>query len=122
VHGDFPEEQVLAHGGRVTGLLDVDDVGPGQLVDDLALMVARVRARAHHGARGRERAHVYEGELLAEFAATVDPDELRRRAAGALLGRATAPFRVQSPDWREASRARIRTAEAEVERWARARS
>jgi hypothetical protein len=121
VHGDFHEEQVLSRDGRVSGLLDVDDVGPGQLVDDLALMVGRVRARAHHGTRGRVRARAYEGKLLAAFATAVDPDELRRRAAGALLGRATAPFRVQSPDWRAASRARIRTAEAELERWARAR-
>ena len=121
VHGDLHEEQVLSRGGRITGLLDIDDAGPGQLVDDLALLVGRVRARAHHGTRGRDRARVYEGELLAAFAGAVDPDELRRRAAGALLGRATAPFRVQSPDWRAASRVRIRTAEAELTRWARAR-
>jgi aminoglycoside phosphotransferase len=116
VHGDFHEEQVLTRDGHVSGLLDVDDVGPGQLVDDLALLVGRVRARARFGKRGRERAHAYERELLAAFGAVVDPHELRRRAAGALLGRATAPFRVQSPGWRETARERIRVAQRELER------
>jgi hypothetical protein len=114
VHGDFHEQQVLALGGRVSGLVDVDRVGPGQLVDDLALMLARVRARGRFGRRGRERARAYEGSLLARFGAATDPAELRRRAAGALLGRATAPFRAQTPGWRDASRARLRMAEASL--------
>jgi plasmid stabilization system protein ParE len=105
VHGDFHDGQVLAHAGRVSGLLDLDDVGPGQVVDDMALLLARMRARAD---RGQERADGYERELRAAFATAVDPGELARRAAGALLGRATAPFRVQSPDWPVATRERIR--------------
>jgi hypothetical protein len=116
VHGDFHEEQVLAAGGRVSGLLDIDDVAPGQLVDDLALMVGRVRARAEFGPRGQDRARAYEAALLEEFGRAVDPGELRRRAAGALLGRATAPFRVQARDWPAASRARLRMAEAALRR------
>ena len=115
VHGDFHEEQVLTSGGRITGLLDVDDVGPGQLVDDLALMVGRVRARAHFGRNGRDRARAYERDLLARFGAATNPDELRRRAAGALLGRATAPFRAQIRGWEAASRERLRMAEAALE-------
>ena len=119
VHGDLHEEQVLARGGRVSGLLDIDDAGPGQLVDDLALMVGRVRARARFGERGRDRAGAYERELLDAFGEAVDPDELRHRAAGALLGRATAPFRVQAKDWRAQSRERIRMAAESLADWAR---
>lgn len=119
VHGDLHEEQVLARGGRVSGLLDIDDAGPGQLVDDLALMVGRVRARARLGERGRDRAGAYEQELLAAFEGAVDPGELRHRAAGALLGRATAPFRIQAKDWRAQSRARIRMATESLADWAR---
>ena len=121
VHGDFHEEQVLVQGGRVSGLLDVDDVGPGQLVDDLALMVGRVRTRAHFAKRGRERAAEYEQRLLETFGTAVDPDELRHRAAGALLGRATAPFRSQMRGWRAEARERIQMAESWLERWARER-
>jgi aminoglycoside phosphotransferase len=121
VHGDFHEEQVLVQGGRISGLLDVDDVGPGQLVDDLALMIGRVRARAHFARQGRERASAYEQRLLEAFGRAVDPDELRHRAAGALLGRATAPFRIQARGWRGDSRERIRMAESWLERWAQER-
>ena len=117
VHADLHEEQVLAHDGRVTGLLDVDDAGPGELVDDLALLVARVHARARNRARGHARAHVYEDELLRAFDAAVDPAELRRRAAGALLGRAAAPFRAYAPNWRVAARERVRTAEIALHAW-----
>jgi aminoglycoside phosphotransferase len=111
VHGDLHDGQVLARDGRVTGLLDLDDVGPGELVDDLALLIARVRARSRDA---------YARELLSAFGTAVDPHELRRRAAGALLGRATAPFRVQAPDWRATARERIRRAETALNAWASA--
>jgi hypothetical protein len=118
VHGDLHEEQILTTGGRISGLLDVDGAGPGQLVDDLALLVARVNARARFGERGSDRAGAYAAALHEAFAVAADPHELGRRAAGALLGRATAPFRVQAPDWRAQSRARIRMAEATLGAWA----
>jgi aminoglycoside phosphotransferase len=121
VHGDFHEEQVLVQGGRVSGLLDIDDTGPGQLVDDLGLMVGRVRARAQFAKRGREAAQAYEQRLLEAFDTAVDPDELRHRAAGALLGRATSPFRSQMKGWPRESRERIRMAETWLQRWARDR-
>jgi hypothetical protein len=119
VHGDLHEEQVLATDGRITGLLDVDDAGPGQLVDDLALLVGRVRARARFAPGGGGPARSYERDLLEEFGRAVDAHELEHRAAGAMLGRATAPFRVQARDWPAASRLRLRAAEASLERWSR---
>lgn len=122
VHGDFHEEQVLAVGGRVSGLLDVDDAGPGQLVDDLALMIARVRSRAAFSTRGGDSARAYAQELLEVFGRQVDSDELGRRAAGAMLGRATAPFRAQVQSWPAKSRERIRAAETALELWARTRA
>lgn len=119
VHGDFHEEQVLTEGGRISGLLDIDDAGPGQLVDDLALMIGRVRARAHFTKGSAARIEAYERALLDTFSRAVDPDELRRRAAGALLGRATGPFRSQAKGWPRQSRERIRLAEDWLGRWAR---
>ncbi len=41
-HGDFYEGNLLNTDGAVTGLLDVDAVGPGHLVDDLACFVGHV--------------------------------------------------------------------------------
>jgi hypothetical protein len=111
VHGDFHEAQVLVQGGQVSGLLDVDDVGPGQLVDDLALMIGRVWALAYFGKGDRESIRRYAEHLLEVFGAAVDADELRRRVAGALLGRATGPFRAQERGWPAETRARLRLAE-----------
>ena len=37
IHGDFHEGQILVENGRIEGLLDIDDAGPGQRVDDVAL-------------------------------------------------------------------------------------
>ena len=36
VHGDFYEGNLLVSGGRISGLLDLDGMGPGHRVDDLA--------------------------------------------------------------------------------------
>ena len=39
VHGDFYEGNLLVSGGGVSGLLDLDGLGPGHRVDDLACFV-----------------------------------------------------------------------------------
>ncbi|MFC3299963.1 aminoglycoside phosphotransferase family protein [Arthrobacter agilis] len=41
-HGDFYEGNLLIDDGRVSGLLDVDAVGPGHLVDDLACFIGHL--------------------------------------------------------------------------------
>jgi len=81
-HGDLHEGQLLLdESGRVSGLLDVDTVGPGHLVDDVACLLAHVHA-VHPTTPEL-------GDVLArwatEAAAFVDPDALRVRAAGVLL-------------------------------------
>ena len=112
VHGDFHESQVLVErDGRISGLLDVDDAGPGHLVDDLALMLGRVWALAHFAGGDRAAIRRYAERLQSAFAQAVDEAELRRRVSGALLGRATMPFRGQEPSWPEETRARLRLAE-----------
>ncbi|MBD7995245.1 phosphotransferase [Arthrobacter sp. Sa2CUA1] len=42
VHGDFYEGNLLTGGGRITGLLDVDGLGPGHRVDDLACFLGHL--------------------------------------------------------------------------------
>jgi hypothetical protein len=112
VHGDFHESQVLVErDGRISGLLDVDDAGPGQLVDDLALMLGRVWALAYFANGDRAAIRRYAEKLQDAFGQAVDEAELRRRVSGALLGRATMPFRAQDPSWPEETRARLRLAE-----------
>jgi aminoglycoside phosphotransferase len=104
-HGDFHEYQVLVDSGRVSGLLDIDEVGPGQRLDDLAMMAARFWSFAPFERRGRERLEQYTFDLLRTFGEVVDPVELHRRVAAVLFARATSPFRNQERGWpREISR------------------
>ncbi len=113
VHGDFHEGNLLIDSGGIAGLLDVDDAGPGERVDDLGLMVGRIWSLAE---RAGESALRYTNAMLRCFDEVVDPIELRRRAGVALVGRATGPFRNQTDGWRELARRRLELAE----RWAKA--
>ena len=46
VHGDFYEGNLLTAGGRITGVLDVDGLGPGHRVDDLACFLGHLAVLA----------------------------------------------------------------------------
>ncbi len=117
VHGDFYDSQVRVEDGRVLGLLDLDDVGVGERVDDLATMAGRVWtiAQTQPDPERREVLTEYALGLLEDFSAVVDRDELDRRVGGILLGRATGPFRAQQDDWPEECVRRIHAAEAWLE-------
>lgn len=81
-HGDFHEGQLTVSrvGGqwRPSGLLDVDTVGPGRRVDDLACLVAHAVAL---GPAGQDVASRWERQAQS----TVDPRALAVRTAGVLL-------------------------------------
>ncbi|GEA85772.1 phosphotransferase family protein [Cellulomonas gelida] len=81
-HGDLHEAQLLVDdAGRVCGLLDVDTVGPGHLVDDLGCLLAHLHAVRPMTPALAATALRWTGEA----AAFVDPDALRVRVAGVLL-------------------------------------
>jgi hypothetical protein len=111
IHGDFHEGNILVGDNGVSGLLDVDDAGPGERVEDLGLLIGRIWSLAH--GRAGEPALRYADALLRRSDAQVDPGELRRRVGVALIGRATAPFRNQLQNWRPETRSRL----ALAERW-----
>lgn len=111
-HGDFHDSQLLVDDdGAIAGLVDLDGVGPGERLDDLATMVGRAWTAGRTAARGREHFARYGDELFACFAARCDPPELCRRVAGIVFGRATGPFRAQQRDWQERALERIELAE-----------
>ncbi|MDR1512398.1 MAG: aminoglycoside phosphotransferase family protein [Propionibacteriaceae bacterium] len=98
-HGDFYEAQVFVQGGRVSGLIDVDTIGPGRRADDLACLVAHLNCiQRMNPAQTRQVVR-----LLAAwrpvFDARVDPVELRLRAAAVIVSLATGPYRGQEPNW-----------------------
>ncbi len=110
-HGDFYEAQLLVTDGRVTGLLDLDTVGPGDRLDDLACMVGHLSVLALTAGYRADLVRDLEARYLAAFSATVDPVALRHRVAGVVLSLATGPYRVQEPDWPAATRQRLDLAE-----------
>jgi hypothetical protein len=112
VHGDFYESQLLASGGRITGLLDVDTAGWGHRIDEWATLLAHLSVLALHGSPA---ARGYGAQVLAHAEERFPRAQLRPRIAAAVLGLATGPFRVQQEGWGERTRERLRLAT----RWAR---
>ncbi|GAB4070029.1 hypothetical protein GCM10028777_33910 [Angustibacter speluncae] len=112
-HGDLYEGQLLLDGPRVSGLLDVDSVGPGRRADDLACLLAHAHVLGLMRPRREERLAAVRADWLAAADAVLDPAEVRVRTAGVLLSLTTGPHRVQEDGWQEATLARV----AACERW-----
>ena len=99
IHGDLLEGQILIDSGRVAGLLDIDDVGPGDPIDDIVVPVGHLRYRASLGPKNSGRIEDLADDLLKEFASDFDRADLAMGTAAVLIGIATGPFRLQHPDW-----------------------
>ena len=112
IHGDFHEVQVLVDDGGLAGVLDLDDVGRGARVDDLAMLAGRLWAYAQSEPENRARLVPYVDGLLRAWESQADPAELRRRVAAVAMNHATLPFRYQYPDWRRETVAAIAAADA----------
>lgn len=110
VHGDLHDAQLMVADGTITGLLDVDTHAMGRRVDDLANMIGHLSVLATAVPHG-ERVRTHAQRLLAGFDTQVDPVALRHAVAAVVLGLATGPFRVQEPDWIEATSERLALAE-----------
>jgi hypothetical protein len=112
-HGDLYEGQLLLDGPRVSGLLDVDSVGPGRRADDLACLLAHAHVLELMRPERATRLQAVRADWLAAADAVLDPAEVRVRTAGVLLSLTTGPHRVQEDGWQEATLARV----AAAERW-----
>lgn len=106
-HGDFYDAQLLLTDGRVTGLLDVDSLGPGRRNDDLACLVAHVDVLGAMVADHRERLSGLARHLAVELGRDVDEADLAARVAGVMLSLATGPHRVQQAGWQAATVRRL---------------
>ncbi|MFQ6172219.1 aminoglycoside phosphotransferase family protein [Oryzobacter sp. R7] len=93
-HGDLHAAQLMVERADdrwvVNGLLDVDTVGPGHRVDDLACLVAHAVAMGEPGARVAAR---WEDEA----ATLTDPHALAVRTAGVLLSLAAGALHGHGP-------------------------
>jgi hypothetical protein len=113
VHGDFYESQILVTDNGISGLIDLDRMGVGHRIDDVATMVAHLVAFAP-SAPDPLRVTAYAAAILDVAVETLDPDLLRRTVAAGLIGMATGPFRAQADDWPAAVVRRVTMAH----RWA----
>lgn len=81
VHGDFYEAQLHVHSGRLVGLLDVDTVGPGDRLDDLACLLGHLSVLARIDRHRAPSINALGARYLAVFERAVDPVWLRVRVA-----------------------------------------
>jgi hypothetical protein len=98
-HGDFHEGQLFVSNGVITGVLDIDTIGPGRRADDLACMIAHLSTMQRMTAEQAAGLTRLINLWLQVFDTRVDPAELRLRAAGVIVSLATGPYRGQEPNW-----------------------
>lgn len=110
VHGDFYEANVLISDGDVCGLLDLDSVGPGHRVDDLACLLGHlaVLPSVDRGYGG-----IWEtiGRWAQVFAETVDERALYARAAAVAVSLVAGARRPGMTSWTQQAQARLDAAQ-----------
>lgn len=80
IHGDLHDRQLIVDDhGALTGIVDLDAAGTGDLLDDLARLVAHISMRAELHPPGRSRIADAALGLLHEFARHVDERCLEQR-------------------------------------------
>jgi aminoglycoside phosphotransferase len=121
VHGDFYESQLLVDGGRICGVLDVDAARLGDRLDDLGCLIGHLSVLAQLDRRRAAAINRLGARYLAIFERTVDPADLRYRAAAVAISLATGPHRVQDARWPATTRRLIALAEQWLHSGRRAR-
>jgi aminoglycoside phosphotransferase (APT) family kinase protein len=115
VHGDLYESQVLVD-GETLGLIDLDDLGPGDPLLDGANFSAHLLLLGTSGPAGRPMLR-YREELRVAFLRTFDADAaaLAWREAYCLLRLVPGPFRVLHPEWPRRMAGRLELAAAALQ-------
>jgi aminoglycoside phosphotransferase (APT) family kinase protein len=113
VHGDLYESQVFVAPDQRLGLLDLDDLGPGDPALDAANFCAHLTVLAATGRPVARRVLSYRESLRAAFLERlgVGRRSLAWREAYTMLLLASGPFRVLQPDWPGRVAARLGLAE-----------
>lgn len=96
-HGDLHEAQLVVDDVDVIGLLDIDDAGPGDPLDDAGALIAHLRFRALTA--GDPDIAIAADRIRAAMCERFAPDWLDHRVAAVLVGLATGPFRLQQDGW-----------------------
>ena len=112
IHGDLHEGQIVVDGGRIAGVLDLDDLGTGSPLEERANLLAFLRYRAVSVPAYRSRITNYADRLRQDSAVGYDCSDLDIATAAVLTGLATGPFRIQQSDWRNTVSTLIALAES----------
>lgn len=83
-HGDFYDANILLDGGKITALLDLDSLGPGYRVDDLACLLGHLAILPTLGEKNETAGAALE-RFAAVFERCVDPRALWARSAAVAL-------------------------------------
>ena len=111
VHGDFYEANVLMEGESVTSLLDVDSLGPGYRVDDLACLLGHVSVLDHLAPASYPKLRPILETWTRMAEQQVDPVSLRARCAGVVLSLVAGARREDGGPWRPDAEGRLARAE-----------
>ncbi|WP_261623400.1 aminoglycoside phosphotransferase family protein [Nesterenkonia marinintestina] len=110
-HGDFYEANILMEGEAVGSLLDVDSLGPGRRIDDLACFLGHLAVLPAVDAR-----YIHVPEAFARFAAAfsgaVDAHGLRLRSAAVALSLVAGARDGARPGWAREAEHRLDCAES----------
>ena len=111
VHGDFYEANVLMEGEGVASLLDVDSLGPGRRVDDLACLLGHVSVLDHLAPASYPHLRPVLDTWTALADRQVDSVALRARCAGVVLSLVAGARREDGGPWRADAEGRLARAE-----------
>lgn len=118
IHGDLHEAQLIVdEDGSITGVLDIDDFGVGDPVDDPATLIGHLTYRALTAPDPAASRVIrdYVAEIRACFGLRHGAESLDVTTAAVLVGLATGPFRLQHPDWEQTCRSVIDIARSLVD-------
>ncbi len=114
-HGDFYDANILLEGGKITALLDLDSLGPGHRVDDLACLLGHLAILPTLGEKNDGAEQALE-RFAAVFERCVDPRALWARSAGVALTLIAGSRGLGPERWLPAAEARLRVVAALVRR------
>lgn len=104
VHGDLHDGQILVDDGRVSGLIDLDTLGVGDVADDLGRLAGRLVSRGEQAAAQ---------QVIAAAERAVGARLVNERLVLSLLVSSIDAWRMCDPTWRDRAAALV----DEAERW-----
>ncbi|MFL4473831.1 phosphotransferase [Paeniglutamicibacter sp. MACA_103] len=105
-HGDFYDANILLSSGKISALLDLDSLGPGYRVDDLACLLGHLAILPSLGEKNQGAGAALE-RFARVFERTVDPRALWARSAAVALTLIAGSRGLGNDTWEQVAEARL---------------